>query len=625
MAAEQDAEKRKAAEWAMEIGRRRVAAYMEGEIPAELQAEWDEADEKVFSKIRRLLGLDEVESFLVGAAPTPPEVLEFFLAIGIEICETWGMSETSAMATLNPPAGCGSGRSARRSPNTEVKLAEDGEVMVRGPQVMKGYRNMPEKTAEAFTEDGWLLTGDVGEFDEEGYLRIVDRKKELIINAAGKNMSPANIEAKLKAASPLIAQAVAIGDRRPYNVALITLDPETLAARGAPAEDPAIAEEIAAAVEAGNERLSRVEQIKRHRIIPGEWAPGGEELTPTLKLKRRPIERKYEAEIRRSTLSGAIVDAASGDLKGSAVVVPPDSSRRSSARSRRGLGGAAAAAGGGARGAAGPRPDALRADPAGRLLQPGRGRDRPRPRVGLGARPRRRPRCRRSLAWWVATRVLRLRDRGPARWSARAQRQHRLPRLPADRGAARPRRALDRGALRRPGHRPLPAARRLRGRRRLRRRGRGEGPRERVRGLLHPQPAPLRGDRRPAGPGRARARHRRRPLAGAARRDPAARLLRGRRHPGRERRARRAADAAAAHPAGGAAVAPACSSRPALLFLLAAPLIDLPAAYLLLSAMPSGINSMVVAHAYGLDMEITAEAVAWSTAIVVAGALASLA
>lgn len=139
------------------------------------------------------------------------------------------------MGTVGPPL-----------PGVEVKLAEDGEVMVRGPIVMKGYRNMPEKTAEAFTEDGWLLTGDIGEFDEEGYLKIVDRKKELIINAAGKNMSPAGIEAKLKAASALIAQAVAIGDRRPYNVALIVLDPESLAVRGAAADD----EEIAAEIEA---------------------------------------------------------------------------------------------------------------------------------------------------------------------------------------------------------------------------------------------------------------------------------------------------------------------------------------------------------------------------------------
>jgi long-subunit acyl-CoA synthetase (AMP-forming) len=316
MAAEQDAEKRDAAEWAMEIGRRWVAAYMEGggrdSIPAELQAEWDVADERVFSKIRGLLGLDEVESFLVGAAPVPPEVLEFFLAIGIEITETWGMSETTAMATLNPPGRIRVGTVGPPLPDTEVELAEDGEIMVRGPQVMKGYRNMPEKTAEALTEDGWLMTGDVGEFDEAGYLKIVDRKKELIINAAGKNMSPANIEAKLKAATPLIAQAVAIGDRRPYNVALLTLDLETLAARGAEADDEQIVEEIAAAVAAANERLSRVEQIKRYTVIPGEWAPGGDELTPTLKLKRRPIERKYETEIVALYASDAAGPAAAG-------------------------------------------------------------------------------------------------------------------------------------------------------------------------------------------------------------------------------------------------------------------------------------------------------------------------
>jgi len=297
MAAEQDAEKRKATEWAMEIGLRRADAYMDGGVPDELQTEWDRADELVLSKVRGMLGLDEVESFVVGAAPTPPEVLRFFLALGIEICETWGLSETSAISTFNPPGRVRVGTVGPPIPGTEVKLAEDGEVMVRGPQVMKGYRNMPEKTAEALTEDGWLLTGDVGEFDEEGYLRIVDRKKELIIGAGGKNMSPANIEAKLKAASTLIAQAVAIGDNRPYNVALIALDPETLAAHGATAEDPAVAQEIASAVEEANARLSRVEQIKRYEILGGEWLPGGDELTPTMKLKRRPIERKYEAEI----------------------------------------------------------------------------------------------------------------------------------------------------------------------------------------------------------------------------------------------------------------------------------------------------------------------------------------
>ena len=297
MTVETDPEKRNATEWALEIGRRRVAAYMEGDIPDELQAEWDRADELVFSKIRAVIGLDQVEWFGVSAAPTPPEVIEFFLAIGIEICELWGMSEASATVTLNPPGRIRVGTVGPPLPGIEVKLADDGEVMIRGPIVMKGYRNMPERTAEALTEDGWLLSGDIGEFDEAGYLKIVDRKKELIINAAGKNMSPANIEAKLKTATPLIAQAVAIGDRRPYNVALIALDHETLAARGLAPGDAEVAAEIEQGVAAANERLARVEQIKRFKVLEGEWVPGGEELTPTMKLKRRPIDAKYAAEI----------------------------------------------------------------------------------------------------------------------------------------------------------------------------------------------------------------------------------------------------------------------------------------------------------------------------------------
>jgi long-subunit acyl-CoA synthetase (AMP-forming) len=296
MEGEQEAEKRQATESAMEVGRRRVAAYMAGEVPAELQAEWEQADERVFSKVRELLGLDQVEQFAVGAAPVPVDVLEFFLAMGIEICELWGMSELSSAATLNPPGAVRVGTVGPPLPGVEIKLAEDGEVLVRGPIVMKGYRNMPERTAETF-DDGWLASGDIGEFDEAGYLKIVDRKKELIIGAGGKNMSPAAIEAKLKSASPLIAQAVAIGDARPFNVALLTLDLEYLAARGAEPDDPEIDAEVERAVAAANERMSRIEQIKRFKVIPGEWAPGGEELTPTMKLRRRPIERRYEAEI----------------------------------------------------------------------------------------------------------------------------------------------------------------------------------------------------------------------------------------------------------------------------------------------------------------------------------------
>jgi long-subunit acyl-CoA synthetase (AMP-forming) len=297
MAVEADPERRRATEAAMEVGRRRVAAYMAGEVPAELQAEWERADAEVFAPVRALLGIDEVTTFAVGAAPTPPEVIEFFLAMGIEICELWGMSETSSAATINPPGRVRVGTVGPPLPGVELKLAEDGELLIRGPIVMKGYRNMPERTAEALGEDGWLATGDIGEIDADGYLTIVDRKKELIINAAGKNMSPASIEAKLKAASSLVAHAVAIGDRRPYNVALLVLDPEVLAARGVDAGDAEIVAEIETAVAAANERLSRVEQVKRFCVLDREWLPGGEELTPTLKLRRRPIERRYEAEI----------------------------------------------------------------------------------------------------------------------------------------------------------------------------------------------------------------------------------------------------------------------------------------------------------------------------------------
>src|SRR4029453_12883721 len=175
------------------------------------------------------------------------------------------------------------------SPGVEIKLADDGEVLMRGPVVMTGYRNQPEKTQEANDADGWLHTGDVGEFDEEGYLKIVDRKKELIINAGGKNMSPANIEAKIKASSPLIGQAIAIGDARPYNVALITLDPDVAPGYIEQNGREAAEAEVQRGVDAANEQLARAEGIKRFKILDVQWEPGGDELTPTMKLKRNPI------------------------------------------------------------------------------------------------------------------------------------------------------------------------------------------------------------------------------------------------------------------------------------------------------------------------------------------------
>jgi long-subunit acyl-CoA synthetase (AMP-forming) len=278
------------------------------EVSSELAAAVAKADEEMFSNLRAMLGLDEVMAVNVGAAPTPLEVLEFFHAIGIPIGELWGMSETCGTATVNPPDRIKLGTVGPPLPGVEVKLADDGEILVRGDLVMAGYRNMPEKTAETIDSDGWLETGDIGEFDSDGYLKIVDRKKELIINAAGKNMSPANIESKLKAASPLVGQAVAIGDRRPYNVALIVLDPDFAPAwaaknglEGKSLSELADSDALIAAVQAGvdeaNAGMSRVEQIKKFKVLPTDWAPGGDELTPTMKLKRRPIDRKYADEI----------------------------------------------------------------------------------------------------------------------------------------------------------------------------------------------------------------------------------------------------------------------------------------------------------------------------------------
>jgi long-subunit acyl-CoA synthetase (AMP-forming) len=295
IAAEQDEAKKQATQWALGVGLKKVKLEQAGEpIPDELAQEYAKADELVLSKIRERLGLDKVESVNVGAAPTPREVIEFWHSIGVPLAELWGMSETCGYGTCNPPDKIKIGTVGPVSPGVEIKLADDGEVLIRGPVIMPGYRNQPDKTSEALDDEGWLHTGDVGEFDEDGYLKIVDRKKELIINAGGKNMSPANIEAKVKASSPLIGQAIAIGDGRPYNVALITLDPDV-----APMyPDPEAAQaEVARGVEAANEQMARVEQIKKFKVLDEEWEPGGDELTPTMKLKRKPIHEKYAGEI----------------------------------------------------------------------------------------------------------------------------------------------------------------------------------------------------------------------------------------------------------------------------------------------------------------------------------------
>jgi long-chain acyl-CoA synthetase len=292
----EDEEQRKAIQGALDVSLRRVKAIQAGEeVPEELEEQWKKADEKVLSNVRAMLGLDEIEACNVGAAPTPPEVIEFFHALGIPLAELWGMSETTGAGTCNPPDKIKIGTVGPPAPGIEIKLAEDGEVLVKGACVMAGYRNQPEKTKETFTDDGFLMTGDIGEFDDDGYLRIVDRKKELIINAAGKNMSPANIEAKLKSAGPLIGQAIAIGDRRPYNVALVTLDPDTAGDKSP--DDPEVVKAVEQEIDKANADLARVEQIKKFKILDKEWEPGGDELTPTMKLKRKPIAEKYESEI----------------------------------------------------------------------------------------------------------------------------------------------------------------------------------------------------------------------------------------------------------------------------------------------------------------------------------------
>jgi long-subunit acyl-CoA synthetase (AMP-forming) len=300
---------RQAMEAALAAAIEKVRLEQKGEeVPAALAEQVAKADSEIFAGLRTMLGLDQVEAINVGAAPTPVEVLEFFHALGLPLAELWGMSETCGAGTVNPPKAVKIGTVGPPAPGVEIKLDTDGEVLIRSEVVMLGYRNLPEKTKESFTEDGFLRTGDIGMIDEDGYLTIIDRKKELIINAAGKNMSPANIEATLKTASPLIGQACCIGDRRPYNTALIVLDADFAPAwaakegiTGETLETLAGDERMRAAVQAGvdvaNEKLARVEQIKRFTIVEGDWLPGGDELTPTMKLKRKPIAEKYERAI----------------------------------------------------------------------------------------------------------------------------------------------------------------------------------------------------------------------------------------------------------------------------------------------------------------------------------------
>jgi long-chain acyl-CoA synthetase len=306
---ETDDAKRQALDWALAVAAKRAEAELAGAAPPDdVAAEWARADELVLSKLRERLGFGELRWAVSGAAPIPRETLAFFAGLGIPIAEVWGMSELSCVASVSHPRDARLGTVGRLLPGLEARVAEDGEYLVRGPLVMKGYRKEPEKTAAAIDDEGWLHTGDIIDVDAQGYLRVVDRKKELIINAAGKNMSPANIENTILAACPMIGVMITIGDGRPYNAALLVFDADSVgpyaaqyglseASPAALAADPQVIARIAAGVAEGNAKLSRVEQIKRFRVLPTLWEPGGDEITLTMKLKRKPIMAKYAAEI----------------------------------------------------------------------------------------------------------------------------------------------------------------------------------------------------------------------------------------------------------------------------------------------------------------------------------------
>jgi long-chain acyl-CoA synthetase len=280
-------------------------AVRAGTVTQEQLDTWDFLDSVAFGQARALIGLDEVVTAITGAAPIPATILEWFEAIGVPLSEIYGMSESSGPMTWSPDRNK-PGSVGRAIPGCDVRIADDGEVICRGGNVFQGYYEQPEKTSEALI-DGWLHTGDIGELDDEGYLRIVDRKKELIITSGGKNISPANLEASLKMI-PLIGQAAAIGDNRKFVSALLVLDAETCTvwatAHGKPgatpeelAADPDVIAEVQAGVDEINLQFAQVEQIKRFVLLGEEWLPDSDVLTPTSKLKRRGVNIRYSAEI----------------------------------------------------------------------------------------------------------------------------------------------------------------------------------------------------------------------------------------------------------------------------------------------------------------------------------------
>jgi long-chain acyl-CoA synthetase len=248
------------------------------------------------------LGLDRAQWLGVATAPSSPHVLERLASIGLPVGDMWGMTE-AVMTTMSPPGGTRPGTVGKHFPHVEMRVADDGELLIRGPNTFSGYRKDPEKTAETLDADGWVHSGDLGAVDEDGYVRILGRKKDIMITSGGKNLAPAAIESTLEGSSPLIAYAATIADGQKFVSALIALDPlalRELAGEGDFAElaaSPAVVEEVDRAVARANERLGKVEQVKRHRIVAVPWTPGGDEVTTTLKLRRANINQKYAREI----------------------------------------------------------------------------------------------------------------------------------------------------------------------------------------------------------------------------------------------------------------------------------------------------------------------------------------
>lgn len=275
-------------------------------VPPELASAVERA-QPLFMMLRAKIGLDSCTYAVTSTAPCRPEVHEFWAALGMPLFEVWGMSELTGPATLVPGDDHQAPSIGRRMVGVEVKLGDDGELLVRGGNVMVGYYKEPEKTADLIDKDGWVHSGDIGQPGPNGQFRIVDRKKELIITSSGKNISPSNLEALAKS-SPIIGQAVAVGDSRSYISVLLVLDPQvapgwakahgiTASSMAELVDDPAVIDEARRALAVANTHLSRIEQFKRFTILPTEWSPESEELTPTLKLKRRVIHTKYQPQI----------------------------------------------------------------------------------------------------------------------------------------------------------------------------------------------------------------------------------------------------------------------------------------------------------------------------------------